>query len=338
MSRATSDLPKVGRRPGVRGQIIPPQSIEHGYDQSWYPICLASELLPGKIRSVDFMNGRVIAFRDKDGKAHVLSAFCRHLGADLAGGDLYEGTVRCPYHHWRYDSQGQCVATAIDRAPVAAKLFRFPTHEGLGIVWAFNGTEPLFAPPQFEVPEAELTLVAVQEHVEPSDHFVPFSNSCDIQHLIVVHGMKLEINPEDMQFTPYSIKYLQEQDAPGMGHLRMWINMVGSSTLLLWSQTMGRMMYMLSCGRPLPGNRTQIYQAAATVSRPGVPGDEQMAAAMNAQSLAFGRQLMKEDQPTLSRISFRQDILTHSDRVLAKYFDWVRAFPRSSDACDFIAT
>jgi hypothetical protein len=47
---------------------------------------------------------------------------------------------------------------------------------------------------------------------------------------------------------------------------------------------------------------------------------------------------MKEDGPTISRISFRQDILTHSDRVLAKYFDWVRAFPRTNIACDFIAT
>jgi hypothetical protein len=63
-----------------------------------------------------------------------------------------------------------------------------------------------------------------------------------------------------------------------------------------------------------------------------------MAAAMNTQTLAFGRQLMTEDRPTFSRMSFRQDILTNSDRVLAKYFDWVRAFPRSSLACDFIAT
>jgi hypothetical protein len=122
-----------------------------------------------------------------------------------------------------------------------------------------------------------------------------------------------------------------------MGHLDMMIHMHGSNTLLLWSKTMGRMMYMMSCGRPLPGNRTQIYQACGTPRR-DVPGDEQMAAAMNNQSLAFGRQLMNEDRPTFSRISFRQDILTHSDRMLAKYFDWVRAFPRTSVACDYIAT
>jgi phenylpropionate dioxygenase-like ring-hydroxylating dioxygenase large terminal subunit len=326
-----------GNLQAVRGRIIPPQSVEHGYDQAWYPVCLSSELEEGKILSVEFMNGRVIAIRDSNGRAHVLSAFCRHLGADLAGGDLVDGAVRCPYHHWRYDMQGQCVATAIDRAPSAAKLFRFPVHEGMGLVWAFNGPEPLFDPPAWEVPDSELTIVATKEHIEPRDHYVPFSNSCDIQHLIVVHGMKLEINPEALEINPYSIKYLQEQDAPGMGHLSMWIQMWGTSVLLLWSKTMGRMMYMMSCGRPLPGNRTQIYQAAGTPPRPQVPGDTQMAAAMINQSIGFARQLMKEDGPTISRISFREDILTHSDRTLAKYFDWVRAYPRTSAACDFMA-
>jgi phenylpropionate dioxygenase-like ring-hydroxylating dioxygenase large terminal subunit len=341
MSTAASDIGKgkagKAQPQATRGQIIPPQSVENGYDQNWYPICLSSELVTGQIMSVDFMNGRVIAIRDSQGKPHVLSAFCRHLGADLVGGDLVEDTVRCPYHHWRYDMSGQCVATAIDKAPAAAKLFRFPVHEGMGIVWAFNGTEPLFDPPAWEVPESEMTVVAMREQIEPADHFVPFSNSCDIQHLIVVHGMKLDINPEGMVVTPHSIQYLQSQDAPGMGHLDMWIRMHGSSTLLLWSKTMGRMMYMMSCGRPLPGNRTQIFQAAATPKRP-IPGDEQMAAAMINQSLNFARQLMKEDGPTIQRISFRQDILTNSDRVLAMYFDWVRAYPRSSAACPYIAT
>lgn len=284
------------------------------------------------------MNGRVIATRDAQGGAHVLSAFCRHLGADLAGGSVVEGTIRCPYHHWRYDMRGQCVATAIDNAPSSARLFRFPAHESMGIVWAFNGQEPLFEPPAWESPEPQLTVSATQEHIEPVDHFVPFSNSCDIQHLIVVHGIKLNINPQDMEITRYSIKYLQEQEAPGMGHLPLWIKMHGSNTLLLWAPMMGRRMYLMSSGRPLPGNRTQIFQAAATAVNEELPGDKQAAAAMIQQSLGWARNLMKEDGPVISRISFRQDMLTHSDRVLAKYFDWVRAFPRSSAACDFIAT
>lgn len=320
---------------GERGLRIEPQGVG-GYDQTWYPICMSSELESGRILSVEWMNGRVIAFRDKDGKPHVLSAFCRHLGADLAGGDIVDGTVRCPYHHWRYDTSGQCVATAIDRAPQAAKLFRFPVHEGLGFVWAFNGTEPLFDPPAFELPDSQLTLRARKEMILDCDHYIPFSNSCDIQHLIAVHGMKLEVNPQDLNITPYSIQYIQEQVTPTMGYVRMNVHMIGTNTLHLTGEMMGRMMYLMSTSRSLPGNRTQIYQCAATARR-DEPGDEQVAAAMIEQSLQFGRRLMEEDMPILNRISFRQDVLTHSDRVLAMYFDWVRAFPRSSVACEYIA-
>jgi phenylpropionate dioxygenase-like ring-hydroxylating dioxygenase large terminal subunit len=217
-------------------------------------------------------------------------------------------------------------------------LFKFPVHEGMGLVWAFNGHEPLFEPPAWELPESSLIVNATQEQIEPVDHFVPFSNSCDIQHLTVVHGIKLDINPQDMEVTRFSIKYLQEQVDPRMGPLSLWINMHGSNTLLLWAPIMGRPMYMMSSGRPLPGNRTQIYQAAATPVTDESPDDQAAAAAMIQQSLAWARKLMQEDGPVISRISFREDTLTHSDRVLAKYFDWVRQFPRSSAACDYIAT
>jgi nitrite reductase/ring-hydroxylating ferredoxin subunit len=336
MSSAAKEITRASSSSARRGQPIPPQSIEYGYDQAWYPIALSSELIDGKVLSAEWMNGRVIAIRDAQGRAHVLSAFCRHLGADLAGGELIDGTVRCPYHHWRYDTQGQCVATAFDRAPPAAKLFRFPVHEGLGFVWAFNGNEPLFDPPSFALPESKVHLRARAEDLLNCDHFVPFSNSCDIQHLKAVHGMQLEINPEDMKITPLSIEYVQDQIAPGMGKLRLHIHMIGTNTLILTGETMGRPMYMMSTSRSLPGNRTQIYQSVATPRR-DAPGDEQMAAAMIEQALKFGRQLMDEDVPIINRISFRQDVLTHSDRVLAKYFDWVRAYPRSSIACDYIA-
>ncbi|MEQ9270065.1 MAG: Rieske (2Fe-2S) protein [Haliea sp.] len=134
----------------LRGEKIPEQSPENGYDQNWHPICLAHEVGEGCIYGTEFMNGRVIVVRDGSGKPQVLSSYCRHLGADLADGEILDGTVRCLFHHWRYDTTGQCVGTALDdEVPRQAKLFRFPTVETLGFIWAFKVTEPLYDPPHF---------------------------------------------------------------------------------------------------------------------------------------------------------------------------------------------
>src|SRR5690606_1079985 len=297
MSTVTKVKPKEQDEPqGTRGRRLDPQGVG-GYDQTWYPICFSSELETGRIVSVEWMNGRVIVIRDTQGKPHALSAFCRHLGADLAGGDVVDGTVRCPYHHWRYDMDGQCVATAIDRAPPAAKLFRFPAHEGYGFVWAFNGTEPLFPPPALDVPEDTLHFAAESLGILPVEHSIAFSNCCDIQHLKAVHGLQLEINPEHVKVTPYSIQYIQDQIAPGLGAMRLHIHLMGSAALSLKNSSTPVPTYLFSAGRPLAGGRHHLYQVAAVPRRPDAPDDAAAAKLAIEQLLAFGRQLVAEDTP-----------------------------------------
>src|SRR3546814_13725204 len=73
-----------------------------------------------------------------------LSPYCRHYGADLSDGDMENGClIRCPLHHWKYDASGQCVETAGgERVPTDTTLFKFPTQEKWGLIWAFNGLDP----------------------------------------------------------------------------------------------------------------------------------------------------------------------------------------------------
>ncbi len=52
--------------------------------------------------------------------------------------------------------------------------------------------------------------------------------------------------------------------------------------------------------------------------------------------LAFGDQLAQEDNPVMEGIHFREDSLLKQDRALAKYVRYVKAFPRSKGACDFL--
>src|ERR1700683_1523114 len=136
------------------------------FHECWYPVALTAEIGIGEIRGCDFLDGRIVVFRTSDGTAHAVSAYCRHLGADLSLGTLIEDKLRCPFHYWKYDCAGRCVATASgDPAPRAARLHVYPTRESLGIVWVFNGMLPSHGPPHFGASENELIFEAFRNPV-----------------------------------------------------------------------------------------------------------------------------------------------------------------------------
>lgn len=88
------------------------------------------------------------------------SAYCPNVGADLSVGRLINGHVQCAFNHWEYNEGGKCVKTGIgDKPPPAAHLFTFPSRERYGIIWVFNGEEPLFERPSFPYPDDELEML-----------------------------------------------------------------------------------------------------------------------------------------------------------------------------------
>src|SRR3546814_16737742 len=87
-------VPSAARATRSRGKAVPFEGEGGVFTQSWFPICLSSAATSHFVRGFDFLDGRVIVFRDEHGLAHVTSAYCPHLGADLAEGDMIEGQVQ----------------------------------------------------------------------------------------------------------------------------------------------------------------------------------------------------------------------------------------------------
>src|SRR5688572_14597916 len=63
---------------------VPAEGDGGVFSQSWFPICLAEQLAPGQVRGERFLDGKVVVYRTSDGIAHVVSAYCPHVGADLS--------------------------------------------------------------------------------------------------------------------------------------------------------------------------------------------------------------------------------------------------------------
>lgn len=321
----------------VLGRPILAEGEDGLFTQSWYAVSPSSEVPAGKVVGVPFLNGRAVVFRGEDGVAQVTSAYCPHLGADLAVGDVVGNQLRCAYHHWAYDRQGVCTRTGTgEPPPPGARLFRFPTVERYGAIWAFNGEEPLFELPSLSYPDEELAQkLEPEQEVWNVDPWVACANTPDFHHFQAVHEMTLydEDPTEHVEWTPYSFKYNLRGRLPDGAEVNSWISVVGTTlfcseeivngrwTGRVWPYTM-----------PAPGKTRMYHHAAVRKSE----GDDASNAAMLDQMITQTKMFVMSDHPILKTAHYRPGTLTKSDRALAKFFDYVRNFPRANPAVEFL--
>ena len=77
----------------------------------WIPALLARELAEpdGPPVRVRLLGEDLIAFRDTRGRIGLVDAFCPHRRAPLFFGRNEECGLRCVYHGWKFDVDGNCV-------------------------------------------------------------------------------------------------------------------------------------------------------------------------------------------------------------------------------------
>src|ERR1700722_10040641 len=111
----------------------------------WIPVVLVEDVRErdGTPVRVEVLGEKFVAFRDSDGRIGLLAAYCMHRRANLYWGRNEQCGLRCIYHGWKFDVEGNCVD--IPNAPEGNKLRpnmstrTFPTIEQGGMVWAYFG-------------------------------------------------------------------------------------------------------------------------------------------------------------------------------------------------------
>lgn len=123
-----------------------------GIPNSWYHVLYADDLAVGEVKALHYFGRDLVAFRGEDGAAHVLDAYCVHLGAHLGiGGTVVGNTIRCPFHAWCYDGRGQCTEVPYaKRIPPKAAVRAWDVRERNGMIYVWYHEEG--APPDFEIP------------------------------------------------------------------------------------------------------------------------------------------------------------------------------------------
>src|SRR5438270_12337164 len=111
----------------------------------WVPAMLSAEL-PGPDSDplrVLLLGERLIAWRDSNGKVGLLAHNCPHRGASLFFGRNEEAGLRCVYHGWKFDVDGDCVDMPNEPAESdfkhKVKAVAYPAVERAGVVWTYMG-------------------------------------------------------------------------------------------------------------------------------------------------------------------------------------------------------
>ncbi|MDT9598800.1 Rieske (2Fe-2S) protein [Sphingosinicella rhizophila] len=319
-----------------QGRHVPFEGEDGLFTKSWFPICLSADVPAGTVKGYGFLDGRIVVFRGEDGVANVTSAFCPHLGADLCSGDVIGNNLRCAFHHWSYDGDGRCVATKVgDPPPATARLYKFVSQERYGIIWAFNGEDPHYDLPEFPFPEEELVFRTIingePTHVDP---WVQCANTPDMQHIKALHNIVFtQDDPEDIEWTDHSMRYSFSGIHTDGAEIDNVVGIYGTSLYYQATVYGGKWFGFLNpMGLPAPG-RAQNYMVLAARKDMGPPEEIE-------KFLDFVEQVEKsvvgEDLMVMASMKFRPGTLTRSDKTLAKFFDYMRAYPRAHPSADFI--
>ncbi|MEX0752178.1 MAG: Rieske 2Fe-2S domain-containing protein [Xanthobacteraceae bacterium] len=168
----------------------------------WLPALLAEEL-PEKecppVR-VKILSERLLAFRDTDGKFGLIDEFCAHRGVSLWFGRNEERGIRCPYHGWKYDVNGQC--TEVPSEPPESgycqkvKLKSYPLVKRGPVLWAYMGP-PEKQPP---LPEWEFATVPDEQsycskRFQECNWLQAMEGGIDSSHVSFLHRDNLESDP-----------------------------------------------------------------------------------------------------------------------------------------------
>ena len=135
----------------------------------WLPLCLSEEVLErdGAPVRARLLGEDLVVFRDTNGRLGVLGEFCPHRGASLSFGRNEECGLRCLYHGWKFDVEGNVIDMSSEPAGSAMKQAirqkSYPAREGGGFVWIWMGPAERmreFEPPAWApVPSVRASVV-----------------------------------------------------------------------------------------------------------------------------------------------------------------------------------
>jgi phenylpropionate dioxygenase-like ring-hydroxylating dioxygenase large terminal subunit len=210
--RQTSIRGRISRRYGIGARRvanepattppIPRLPVGHphlGLRDRWYIVCALNDAPTDEPRAVRLLGEDLVLWRSGDDTLVLMADHCPHRGARLSLGDVVNGELRCWYHGWQFNTEGQCTSIPSQggKCSLQARVSidsRYPVRERAGYVWAWIGEGepgPLTLPSEME----DSTFSAFGESVMwDANWLLVLENIADLLHAPYLHARSLTLS------------------------------------------------------------------------------------------------------------------------------------------------
>ena len=308
--------------------------------KGWYLVTASKTISQATVQSFTICGQRIALFRGSDGQVRALDAYCPHMGTDLGIGSVDGNQVRCFFHHWAFDGNGQCQDIPCqDHVPPGTAVQAYATEEKYGFIWVYPDKVAPRPVAEFDELNGEaLAVVADAPLTRQCHHHICMINGIDVQHLQTVHhlpvdlSLSLQQDGEHIDFT-LSGEFLDTNWRERLGRIilgpryaysmRYAHGCLGLLTMMQEVRWIPKL-HMLYAYRPTEAGETFIQPIYVTKKRPGLWGWIVTHLLLWLTRLSY-YVLRGEDGKIYDNIRFSTERLLPVDEPIARYVRYVNS-------------
>ena len=174
----------------------------------WYAILETDELKTDQPSSFRRLGVDLVGWRDSEGAPVVMEDRWAHRQVKLSLGKIQDNCIECPFHGFRYDSEGACrLIPANGKNGPVPRIFQvktYPVREEHGFIWLWNGEARPEYPPVPFFDELNAFTYATLRKPWPVDHSRAIENQLDVAHLPFVHATTIGRGGRTLVDGPFS--------------------------------------------------------------------------------------------------------------------------------------
>lgn len=119
----------------------------------WWPVAMSDDI-KDKPALIRVLGEDLVLFRLDDGSVGLIGAICAHRCANLGLGRIEKDGLRCVYHGWKYDKNGNLLEVPgqpdLQKVQEKIKHPAYKVREDFGLVFAYLGPDPAPLLPQYD--------------------------------------------------------------------------------------------------------------------------------------------------------------------------------------------